>query len=106
MYKIGGKAALDVVMKKNSINTPVTLEFERSGTSSLSDDEPSIARVPRVVAESVVYLETHGLLIEGVFRVNGDLKKAEQLLEAFASKSNVDLESLGDDGSSVRSVRA
>ena len=51
-----------------------------------------------------MYLETHGLLIEGVFRVNGDLKKAEQLLEAFASKSNVDLESLGDDGSSVRTV--
>ena len=58
MYKIGGKAALDVVMKKNSIDTlsrPVTLEYERSGSSSLSDDEPSIARVRGVRAHVSVY---------------------------------------------------
>jgi len=81
---------------------PVMVEYARSSGAK----EPSISRVPRVVAECVVYLETHGLLVEGVFRVNGDLKKAEEILGSFASNSTINLESIlgKSDDSNVRTV--
>ena len=110
MYKIGSKSALDVVMK-GSIETfsrPVTLEYESSSSSSLDDAVPSISRVHQIVADSVAYIETHGLFLEGVFRVNGDLKKAQQLLNDYNLKSNLNLEKaledVKDDGSNVRTV--
>lgn len=44
------------------------------------DDRIDVTGVPGIVAESVVYLERHGLDVEGVFRINGDLKLAETIL--------------------------
>ena len=50
-----------------------------------------LSKVPSVVACSVAFLEEHGRKVEGVFRINGDLKLAEELLNEFKGRSGADV---------------
>ena len=49
--------------------------------------------LPDIVVATIDYIDAHGMKVEGIFRVNGDLKAAETILEQYKSGRRVDLRS-------------
>eukprot|EP00939_MAST-03C_sp_MAST-3C-sp1_P003117 g3117.t1 len=68
-------------------SSPKMTEVSRVSTSRIRPSE----RVPRIVVKCVEYLNTHGTKVEGIFRINGDLRMAKSLLDASRRNNGVDL---------------
>jgi hypothetical protein len=54
---------------------------------------PHSSLLPDIVVAAIDYIDAHGMKVEGIFRVNGDLKAAETILEQYQSGRRVDLHS-------------
>jgi len=72
---------------RRTISTPDMVESNRLSMSSTS------SQLPDIVVSAISYINLYGLKVEGIFRVNGDLKLAETILERSKSGCIIDLDS-------------
>jgi len=68
-----------------TFGVPLEFLFDRDGVD-----------VPFIVTRICEYLKAHGMSLEGLFRVNGNMKVVERLKVAFDKCGDADLEEIGD----------
>ncbi len=80
---------------RRTISTPDVLETGRQSIRYSVEKRD----IPHIVSACIDYIDMYGLKVEGIFRVNGDLKLAETILHRASSEKRLNLHSALGSGS-------